>query len=151
MFEAAACTTIEAAKELTAESPCLKDFPATQRAKFLQELEATDMYSGLRPFLPKQSIEHLREWPPDVSRALYMLVNDSTILHADPLGLLNKQLHEYYHNRLCDAKLLTRDSTCFKRVPTAAVDRFLELVAHHEIPSGQCCMAYSSTRAPADI
>jgi hypothetical protein len=76
-----------------------------------------------------------------------VLVNDSTILLADPLGLLNKQLHEHYHNRLSDAKVLTKNSACFKRVPTAAVDRFLELVAHHEIPSGQCCMAYSSTRA----
>jgi hypothetical protein len=112
VFEAAECTTLEAAKELTAESSCLKGFPATQRAKFLQELEAKDVNSGLRPFLPNQSIEHLREWPPDISRALYVLVNDSTILLADPLGLLNKQLHEHYHNRLSDAKLLTKDSAC---------------------------------------
>jgi hypothetical protein len=55
VFEAAECITLKAAKELTAESPCLTSFPSAQRAKFLQELEATDLKSGLQPFLPKLS------------------------------------------------------------------------------------------------
>jgi hypothetical protein len=71
------------------------------------------------------------------------VVNDADILRADPLEILHEQLHAHRHNRLSHAKLLTRDSACFTDVPTAAVERLLELVAHHDLPAGQCQMILS--------
>jgi hypothetical protein len=93
----------------------------------------------VRPFLEQQGKD--RDWPPDISRSLYVLVNHAHVVSADPLGLLNKQLQaDRRALRLSDAKLLTKESACLKGVPTTAVDRFLELVAHHEVPPGQCAL-----------
>jgi hypothetical protein len=42
-FSVAGCTTLEAAKALTDDTPCLRRFPAEQRNAFLQQIAAGDI------------------------------------------------------------------------------------------------------------
>ena len=69
---------------------------------------------------------------------MYLIIHDAQILQADPLRVLAERIigPEHYVFRLSDAKLLTSESECLKGLPTAAVDRFLELVGLFEVPKG---------------
>jgi hypothetical protein len=80
----------------------------------------------------------LTDLPPDGTRVMNLILNDATILEADPSSTMAKQLvDDYLHFRLSDAKLLKRSSPCFKGVPSIAVDRFLELVSMYDITEGK--------------
>jgi hypothetical protein len=77
--------------------------------------------------------------PPPGSRIMYLIIHDAQILQADPLRVLAERIigPEHHVFRLSDAKLLTSESECLKGLPTAAVDRFLELVGMYEVPRGK--------------
>jgi hypothetical protein len=82
-------------------------------------------------------IDGTSEVTPDISRSLYLIVNDERLRCANYTNLLSMQLREHKIVHLSNAKLLTHASLCFKGVPLETIDAFIQLVAACETPEGK--------------
>eukprot|EP00953_Heterococcus_sp_UTEX-ZZ885_P020950 11716-Heterococcus_DN1.PRE.2 len=172
-FERAGCTTLEAAKRLTASSSCLEGFTEEQRQIFIDAVGLADLRGndtdihialiigvcaffllrspiplsadGPRPY-QLQGADYayfVHELPPRVARSLYVILKDERLLELDPQETLMASLQKQRQVRLANAKLMTHQSPYLAGIPLPVVVRFLELVAVSEVPYDKSLKHYT--------
>eukprot|EP00953_Heterococcus_sp_UTEX-ZZ885_P011683 6760-Heterococcus_DN1.PRE.3 len=132
-LERAECTTIAAAKELTADAGCLEEVDPKLRSIFQRLVSEAELTAVIDTWDPALCIV---DCVAPMDRPLYLLLHDDQVQAADPEDKLYYSIAGRCVCRtIAEAKALSAQGRAllnkgavFEGVPEAALDRFLQLV-----------------------